>query len=156
MKIRKATKKDLSELVRLYLKYRKENESLAGVYKQRWQLSKKEISKYILESISKKNNFLMVLDEEGVLKGFIFGSFEKKEDSIKNYGSINEIYVVPEMRGKGFSSQLKDEFVKWFKEKKKGKGIISLYVMPKNEVAKKSYQKGGFEVSDLKLVREMK
>jgi len=84
------------------------------------------------------------------------GSFEKKNEALENYGSIDELYIVPKMRRKGFSSKLKEEFVKWFKEKKKGKGVISLHVMPGNEIAKKSYQKLGFEVSDLKLVKEIK
>lgn len=60
------------------------------------------------------------------------------------------------MRGKGFSSKLKDEFIKWFKEKKKGRGIVTLYVMPKNNFAIKAYKKWGFKISDLKLAKEFR
>lgn len=157
MIIRKANKSDLSQIVSLYLEYQKEEKKLADVEVGRWMTTKKVISKDIGSYILEKDKFLSVLINENTIVGFILGSFKRdKSYIIKNYGSIDEIYIVPEMRGKGFSSKLKDEFIKWFKERKSGKGVIVLYVMPKNKVAQKAYEKWGFEVSDFKLAKEIK
>lgn len=155
MKIRRATEKDLKEIVNQYLEYQKEEGKLADIDVGRWKLKKKIISRYIKKYILKQDKILLVLIEKDEIVGFLLGGFTKNNNyTTENYGTIDEIYVAPKMRGKGFSSKLKDEFVKWFKEKKKGKGIVTLYVMPKNNVARKAYKKWGFKISDLKLVKE--
>ena len=151
--IRRATLKDLSQIGNLYREYQKEQEKLADVDKKRWQLSEKTIIKFIKNYISDKNKTISILTNDDTIIGFIFGHFEKE----KNNGTIDEIYIIPKMRGRGFSSKLKDEFIKWFKEKKQNKkATISLYTMPKNIIAQKAYKKWGFQVSDLKLVKEIK
>lgn len=66
------------------------------------------------------------------------------------------MYIIPKMRGRGFSSHLKDEFITWFKERKNGRGAISLYVLPRNKTAQKAYEKWGFKISYLKLAKELK
>jgi GNAT superfamily N-acetyltransferase len=151
-KIRQATTLDINNLLNIYQKYQKEQEKVADVNKERWQLPRKTIIKFIKTYISNKDKIILVLINDGIIEGFILGRFEKG----KNNGTIDDIYITPEMRGKGFSSQLKNDFIKWFNQKRKGKGTISLYTLPKNKVAQEAYKKWGFKISDLKLIKEIK
>lgn len=157
MIIRRAAIGDLPELVNLYLDYQNEEKGLSEVDSGRWRITKKGISIDIKDYILGQNKLLMVVVDEDKIVGFILGNFKRNKNyMIKNYGAIDEIYIVPKMRGKGLSSKLKNGFIKWFKEKKSGKGVIGLFVMPKNKVARRAYEKWGFKVSDFKLMKEIK
>jgi GNAT superfamily N-acetyltransferase len=157
LQTRRATPKDISQLVSLYMEYQNEEKKLADIDGGRWMINKKGISIDIRDYILGQNKLLMVVVNGDKIVGFILGNFKRNRNyTIKNYGMIDELYIVPEMRGKGLSSKLKDGFIKWFKEKKSGKGAIGLYVMPRNKVAQRAYEKWGFKVSDLKLVKEVK
>ena len=157
VRIRKATMEDLSPLVDLYLEYQAEEKKLANADRSRWMIKRRGIFQDIKDYISEQNRLLMILVDEDKIVGFIFGSLKRNKNyTIKNYGAIDELYIIPKMRGMGLSSKLKDEFIKWFTERKRGKGVVILYVMPKNKIAQKAYKKWGFKVSDLKLAKEFK
>ncbi len=157
IKIRKATASDLPQLVNLYLEYQKEEKKLTNVDRSRWMITKTGILQDLRDYVLEQNKLLRVLVDKDKITGFILGSFKRsKKYAIKNYGTIDEIYIIPKMRGRGLSSRLKDEFIKWFKERKIGKGVIALFVMPQNKVAQEAYKKWGFTISDLKLVKEFK
>jgi ribosomal protein S18 acetylase RimI-like enzyme len=157
MIIRKATKKDLSILLKQYIEYQKEEEKLAKTMAGRQKLDPKVIIKDLQSFLLNKNKILLVAIEEEKIIGFLVGRFIKAlNQKISNIGSIDELYVIPRNRGQGVSSKLKDEFISWFKNKKKGRGTISLYSMPKNKNAQKAYEKWGFKVSYLKWNKELK
>lgn len=157
IKIRQATPKDIPQIGKLYLEYQKEERKLADIDGGRWMLPGKVVLKNLKKYISNQNKIISIVLDENKVTGFIMGSFSRNNDyTLPDYGTIDEIYIIPKMRGKGLSSRLKDEYIEWFKNKKKGKGAIALYVMPRNEIARKAYKKWGFTVSDLKLVKEFK
>jgi ribosomal protein S18 acetylase RimI-like enzyme len=157
MIIRKATKKDIPILLKQYIEYQKEEEKLAETMAGRQKLDQKIIIKDLQSFLLNKDKTLLVAIEEEKIIGFLAGSFTKDlNQKINNIGSIDELYIIPKNRSQGISSKLKDEFISWFKNKKKGGGTISLYSMPKNKNAQKAYEKWGFGISYLKWNKEIK
>jgi len=156
MNIRKATLKDLPQLVKLYIEYQKEEEKLASTGVGRMNYDQRSVSQDLKSFILKRNKILLIMIDEDKIIGLLLGSFAKiPTQRIEDRGFLNEIYIVPKMRGKGFSSKLKDEFIEWVKKRKSGAGAISLYVMPKNKKALGTYKKWGFRISYLNLTKEL-
>lgn len=157
MNIRKATLKDLPWLVKQYIEYQKEEDKLASTEVGRMKFDKKSVFHDLRKFILKQNKILFIMIDEDKIIGFVAGSFTKNPiQQIKNIGFLDEIYIVPKMRGKGLSSKLKDEFIKWVKKRKRGVGAISLYVMPRNKIALETYKKWGFKVAYLNLTKKLK
>lgn len=156
MNIRKATLKDLPWLVKQYIEYQKEEDKLASTKVGRMKFDKKSVFHDLRKFILKQNKILFVMIDEDKIIGFVAGSFTKNPiQRIKNIGFLDEIYIAPKMRGKGLSSKLKDEFIKWVKKRKRGAGAISLYVMPRNKIALETYKKWGFEIAYLNLTKKV-
>ena len=156
MNIRKATLKDLPYLVKQYTEYQKEEEKLASTEVGRMKYDQKSVSQDLKSFILKRNKILLVVVDQDKIIGLLLGSFAKiPTQRIENRGFLNEIYIVPKMRGKGLSSKLKDEFIKWVKKRKRGAGALSLYVMPRNKIAIETYKKWGFKVAYLNLTKKL-
>ena len=61
----------------------------------------------------------------------------------KKVGYIEEFFLVEKFRGKGISTRLMNETIKWFKQKKIE--FVSLCVFTKNKGVVNVYKKFGFE-----------
>ena len=156
MNIRKATLKDLPLLAKQYIEYQKEEDKLASTEVGRMRSDKKSVFQDLKKFITKPNKILLVAVDENKIIGFLAGSFTKNQTRrIKNTGFLDEIYIIPKMRGKGLSSELKDEFIEWVKKRKNGAGAIVLYVVPRNKAALKAYKKWGFKASYINLTKKI-
>jgi len=121
MKIRKATKKDIDEIDRIYvsaetdgmkLQFPKEWKSMLKNFKKNEKLRKKDFRKDIIS----KNNYWVVVEEEGKIAGF--GNAEIKKNYNEKNGMITMIYVDDKFRRRGIGTIIVKELIKWLKNKK--------------------------------------
>lgn len=83
---------------------------------------------------------------------FVFGAFNEKEELVAyisysvaaDSADIEDVFVIPEERGKKISSSLADKTLKDLKEK--GVREVFLEVREKNSVARNLYEKFGFNI----------
>ena len=83
---------------------------------------------------------------------FVFGAFNEKEELVAyisysvaaDSADIEDVFVIPEERGKKISSLLADKTLKDLKEK--GVREVFLEVREKNSVARNLYEKFGFYI----------
>ena len=159
MKIRKATKKDISEIINLLKEYEKYMYKIDNS-KNPWIKRKKNIDKIIekdiLQVIKSKNDDIVVAEIDKSLVGFIWFSKEKPNwiHKIKSTGKINYMFVLPKFRGKSISSKLKNETLKWFK--KNQVKWIGLNVHNNNPKSHKIYKKWGFEDYEIEMWKSLK
>jgi GNAT superfamily N-acetyltransferase len=151
MEIRKAKLSDVNSILKLFLDFVKEHNntviSKSPEKKKRRELINnfKEISRdNIKKMIRSKNNSIFLAFENENIIGFNFNSIKKYDDSIKlkNYGSIEDIYVISDFRGKKVSSKLRDKAIYWFK--KKSMKYVAISFNSENKIAHKIYKNWGF------------
>ena len=136
MKIRKATKKDKKRISELYYQLHPIEE-------------KGNKEKGLLVPIEKSimNPILLVAEENRKIVGLIWAHF--MQYGFFKYGSIDELFVEEDSRGKGIGSKLIEEAVKKL-QKMKAK-IILVGTEKENKEAIKLYQKVGFELGENSL-----
>ena len=148
MKIRKATKKDLKEYIKIKEGSLKEYSKLAG---HKITLSKNKIKNELFESV--KNPKRLILFSEGKeISGYIVGSFIKSDYS--SMGCIDDLFVLRKFRKKGIALKLIKEFMKLSKKDKIK--IIRLGVKINNKPAIKLYKKLGFEIKHYEMDKKLK
>tara|TARA_B100000315_G_scaffold51735_1_gene46157 strand:+ start:32 stop:526 length:495 start_codon:yes stop_codon:yes gene_type:complete len=101
----------------------------------------------------KKERFIFLYYYDKKVVGMTRVSFELSE-KIRHIANVYEVYVKPEYRGKGISSELMKFALKFIKSKRKIKKI-SLYVSTSRLLALKLYKKFGFKIVG-ELKREVK
>lgn len=147
MKIRKATMKDIDQIVELSKELCVDHERYSKYYALR--KNKKEVKrlhkKYFGENIRKRTSIFLVVEDNTKLVGYAMGKIAKDPPIMRivNHGELAEIYVQSRYRGKRLGSKLIQEILKWFK-KRKLKRVVVL-VDAKNKIAKKAYKKLGFQ-----------
>ncbi|KYK30677.1 MAG: hypothetical protein AYK22_08560 [Thermoplasmatales archaeon SG8-52-3] len=102
---------------------------------------------YIRKRIFSKNDAIFIAEFDGVVIGHMIISIKKNFPIFKMeyYGRINTVFIKKEFRDKNISSKLKDEAIKWFKQK--GINRVSLNVDPNNKRAINAYNKWGLSLS---------
>ena len=99
--------------------------------------NRKYVKKYLQE---KTCNYIMCRQETEIL-AYIFLSID---ETYCGEGYINELYVLPKQRQKGFGTKLTEMGLKWLKEN--DCKTICITVNRKNKNALKLYKKLGFEI----------
>ena len=149
MKIRKATKKDLDQLVelshQLYMDQMNRCQVEFILRKNFKRIQKREFSKRLKDP----KKVFFVADEDGEIVGFISGNLEEDPPIFmyRKKGHIGEFYVKEEFRGRGIGKKLFAEMKKWFRKKKVK--TVRLYVVKCNIGAKKMYKSLGFKPVDI-------
>ncbi len=103
--------------------------------------------KYIKGRIYSKNDAIFISEFNDKPVGHMIISVKKSFPifDLQFYGRINTVFVEEEFRGRGISSKLKNEAIKWFKSK--GIERISLNVFPNNKTAIDVYNRWGLTLS---------
>ncbi len=161
MKIRKAINEDVDELVKLYILYNKDLEKITPKRNQYFNKKKVtynfEIKKSITKTLKDKSSIILIVEENGKLVGTVSGWVTEIKSDLFNdttkFGYLQYLFVLPKYRNKGLSSKLKNKLFDWFKEK--GCNFIRLDVASTNP-AIKAYEKWGFEVDSLKMIKQLK
>lgn len=109
----------------------------------------KEALPNILPVMIKSRFYLMVLAEwEGTLCGFLSASI-KNDKKVSFHGEnavgfVNDLYVAPEFRSRGFAGKLLSEAESWFRENEIK--IVECYVMDGNDAAKRFWGNRDYRV----------
>ena len=148
MKIRKATKKDLDQLVelshQLYMDQMNRCQVEFILRKNFKRIQKREFSKRLKDP----KKVFFVADEDGEIVGFISGNLEEDPPIFmyRKKGQIGGFYVAEGFRRGGLGKKLFMELKKWFKKKKVRSMRIN--VARCNAGAKKMYKSLGFKPVD--------
>lgn len=154
MKIRKATRKDLRELMNLQME-------LEEFIKKKFapELSLDKI-KRVAESDFKKNLgksrnwFILVAEHEGNMIGFVKAKIKKDEWTRGKYrGLIADVFIKKEWRGKGVTKRLLREAIKIMKER--GVRLYEIFSNIDNKRAIKAWKSVGFEESMIMLEKKI-
>lgn len=135
MIVRPATKKDLNQLSRLFDMYR-------VYFKQ--SSDPEEAATFLQERLERKESVVYVADDEGELAGFVqlyplFSSIR-----LAKIWLLNDLFVLPEYRGKQVSKQLIDAGKQLVYET--GAAGILLETEKTNEIGNHVYPAAGFKL----------
>jgi len=150
IKIRKATKNDLDKIINLKKEWDKEFNGITGTNEK---LNISEVKKEFYESLNPAKGVLLVIEENGIIEGYLQGDFLTHVPSNKR-GYIGDIFVKKEFRKRNLATKLINEFTKIVKNKKFKS--VQLHVNIKNKRAYGLYQKTGFEMTDYKMEKKIK
>lgn len=133
MLVRPATKKDINQLARLFDLYR--------VYFK--QPSDPETgATFLQERMERKESEIFVADDEGELAGFVQLYPQFSSVRLQKIWLLNDLFVLPEYRGKHISKQLIDVAKQLTRES--GAAGILLETEKTNEVGNYVYTSAGF------------
>ena len=99
---------------------------------------------YFRKSIEAEDSLALVVVMGKKIVGYLIGSIGKGENyrSIKKIGELDNMFILPEARGKGIGSALCQEFLKWVKDK--GVKRVKVVASAKNKQAIACYKRNGF------------
>jgi len=138
MNIRKATLDDIEPLADLFDQYR--------VF-YRKDPDPDGCRKFLSERISnKESEIFLAYTSEGTPVGFVHLYPLFSSTRMKRLWLLNDLYVVPEQRGKGFSKMLIDRSKELVKET--GACGLSLETEKSNDIGNNLYPKTGFELDE--------
>ncbi len=118
IKIRKATKNDLNELIKLNQKlFDYEYKNFDKTLDCSWP---KKNKKYFLDAITKTNAFTRVAVCNEKIIGYLIGTIHKEGwiRKIKKIAEADDSYIEKEFRRKGIGTKFMKEFLNWTKTKK--------------------------------------
>ena len=151
MKIVKLTEKDRDACWKLSADQAKELKQYASqdVYDVHFT---REVFDKLFDSVYDKKTqgviFGALIDDDlvGVLVGRV------KQEANGNVGCVENIYIVPEHRRKGYAKALYEKFLNWIRKHKLK--YCQLTVLAKNP-ARQIYEKWGFEVDELQMTKKL-
>ncbi len=150
MKIRKATLKDVPMIVEMWEGFMDEHSVMVRdkelKYKEQDEFAENRGDNYkeFISGFIEKGNGAIFIAEEDEAVGYclVFIKDNIPIFKVKKLGYASDLFVKKEFRGKGISSKLVEEALKWFKEK--GLKHISLQTYCSNDKARSIYKKMGF------------
>lgn len=153
MEIRKARKEDMKEVQDLrYLLSSFEKEIGANISVPEWgytEVGEKDYNYFL------NKQFIYVAEENEKIVGFITGEIlSKKEWYTVQLGTINNLFVLKEYRGKGLGKQLMETMMEAFREK--GINNFELYAFNNNTNTLKFYEKLGFKKYNVQMLYQEK
>lgn len=149
--VRKARLKDVDTITQLWEEFMKQHDSIVlkenpklKPYLLKKSKAAEAFKRFATNCVWSKNAVIYIAEVSGRPAGYSL-SFIKKNIpvfSLEKIGYMSDIFVRPEYMGKGISSMLKKETIKWFK--KKGLKHVSIMVNAENKHAYNIYRKWGF------------
>ncbi len=149
MKIRKVRKKDLNEYINIKKESLKEYSKIVG---KKINLTDSQIKKELYELLSSQKKFLLFIEEDKKIAGYLVGSLIISDH--QNFGYIDDLFVRTQFRRKRFASRLVKEFIKIIKRKKAKKVRLGVNIHNKN--ATRLYEKLGFKIVHYEMDKELK
>ena len=154
MDVRKATERDSEDILKMKLKL-KNQEIKTDPYLRPVAQVKDIYMKYLSYDLKKQgvDRVVLVAVEDGKIIAYIRGTLTKTLHilNVKLRGTIDNLYVEEEHRGRGVAQNLIEELIKWFKEK--NVDVMTLHVYPLNSGATSLYKKVGFKEYSLNMSR---
>jgi len=151
--IRKATIKDLKDILSLHLKlFKNEYQEFDKSLNMNWTYG--EGKKCFKDRIIKKSGFVEVVENKRKIVGYLCGGIKKRLSYRKKakYTELENMFIIKKFRGKGLGTALVTDFINWCKKNKVD--YISIAASAQNNLGIRFYKKAGFEEYD--LILEMK
>jgi ribosomal protein S18 acetylase RimI-like enzyme len=146
MKIRKAHKEDLDNVVKLGFALLKHHSKFNTYYIPIRDKNKlREItSKYFLKLMRSRNALFLVAEDDGRIVGHAIGEIKKNPPGLleEKHGEVGEIFIKKEYRRTGLGKQFIDKILAWLKKKKIKRVVVDFD--SKNRIARSAYKKMGF------------
>ena len=154
-KIRKATIRDLEDILRLNFELiKKEHREYDKSLNLKWTYSPGG-KKYFRNRIIKKNGFVEVAEKEYKIIGYFCSGIQERMFYRKKakYAEIENMFIEKKYRRKGLGAALVKDFIDWCKKNKVD--YISVLVSAKNELGLKFYRRAGFKDYTLTLEKKL-
>ena len=144
MKIRKANKKDIKQILELNLQLFDYHAKIDKYYKTGKE-SNNEFAKHLRKIISKRSFRIIVAEENKKLCGFLVGHIGKPKGYAKpkKIGMLSTAFVCKECRRSGIGKLMFEDFLGWCRKKKVKN--IELSVDSRNEIGNGAWKKFGFK-----------
>ena len=159
MQVRKARIKDIEQIKTVFMEY--EEASVNYIPKKYQYLRKKKgplnqkIKLALTKDIKEKDSLFLVAEENHKVVGYIFGKIRDDKHPLFNppkTGELDTVAVLKSHQGKGISSKLWKELLKWFAKKK---CVFITLSVNSNNPAQEIYKKWGFELFYLRMIRKV-
>lgn len=110
---------------------------------------------FVREGLSSGRNLLLVAKIDNAVVGFAFASIFRNYplNVSKTIGAIDDVYVLPEFRGKGIGKKLAVECLN--KMKAASVKAVTLQVLTENKAAIRLYEKLGFKTYRYGMVKQI-
>jgi GNAT superfamily N-acetyltransferase len=153
VKIRKATRRDLPQLLNLSKELRRYHRRFSG-FEALHKDARKRWTKFALKNIRSPNGLVLVAEQDNKLIGYALGLVKKNIPiyKLEKIGHFSDLFVTSSLRGKGVASLLKKEMFKWFRAKKLP--MAKIHVHAENNYARAVYKKWKF--NDFHIVMRRK
>jgi len=125
-------------------------------YKENSDEVHKEFEEYLKTALQDEKQGVFVAEDNDHLVGFVtfeICTADYLDTKLKQYGSIVELYVLPDERGKGYGKALMGAVEALMKDK--GLTYISLECSSFNDNAIKFYEKHGYETRQLFMYKKL-
>ena len=144
IKIRKAKKNEIEELVKLNSLFIDYHRKLDNYFRHGSEV-RKSYNMYLSRIIKKRNVKILFAEIDKKIVGYLIGEIRKAKPFLvpKRIGNISEAFIKEEYRKEGIGSKMVENLINWFKENKIKN--IEVSVNFNNEIGKKAWQKFGFK-----------
>lgn len=157
MKIRKAKKKDLEEIVKLYIKFFKYMSRFAKFVKEKKEnsVNKTELRNFLAKRIKPSNKGLfLVAEENGKLLGFIASEIMSSRESRTDKKVLEVVDIYVDNKRKGVGKKLLEEIEIWAKLNKIR--FIQWEYLYGNDVAENFCVKNKFRHFKVKMLKKLR
>ena len=149
MRIRKAKKEDFEQ----YLKLKKHSlNEYSNLINEKIKRTNNDTKKEFNEFSSSKKRFLLFMEKDNKIKGYLIGSIIRSD--YQKIGYIDDLFVLKNFRKKGAAKKLIEEFIKILKRNKIKKCRLGVNI--KNNKAIKLYKDIGFEIKHYDMDKKLK
>lgn len=157
MRIRKASLKDVSEIVNLWRKLMEYHDKfkVCQIFNKRKQNAGKNFYGFVKKNIKSRNGLVLVAEDNGKIIAYNINYIKNNIPifKIEKIGYISDLFIDKKYRGKGISSEFRKKAIKWFKSKKIKTMEIAAYPMNKRAVS--IYRKWNFKDYHLILRKKL-
>ena len=109
---------------------------------------------FVCEGLASGRNFLLVAKNGSRLVGFAYAGIFPEHFQVSNLvGRIDDVYVLPEFRGKGIGKKLVVQCLN--KMNAVGVKAVRLQVLTENKVAIRLYEKLGFKTNRYGMIKQI-
>ena len=150
MILRKITFNDKTEVCKLIKEGRIIMNKMCSYKINKTSCDSQSICRVFREYMSRKH-FFYCIEEKKEVMAFLYGYVRKFP--LCKAGYIDFVVVSSKHRGKGYSTQLLNEFYRWLKRKKID--YCALHVLDKNKKAFNIYKKWGFGTAGLVMTKKI-
>jgi len=111
--------------------------------------------KFVKEGLAQERSLLLVAKSNNKIVGFAYATLfrEYPLEVSEPFAAVNDLYVLPDFRGRGIGRKLLNECLNRIKEK--GFSAVMLNVLSEDKAAIKLYEKLGFSIFTYGMVRHL-